>query len=61
MTFIQVCDLNHGYTAGGMLSKRHRVQVLKGLNLDLHAGQSLGLLGASGSGKSTLARLLMGL
>ena len=61
MTFIQVCDLNHGYTAGGMFSKRHRVQVLKGLNLDLHAGQSLGLLGASGSGKSTLARLLMGL
>lgn len=61
MSFIQVRDLDHGYTAGGLFSKRHRVQVLSGLNLDLHKGQSLGLLGGSGSGKSTLARLLMGL
>ena len=61
MSFIQVRDLDHGYTAGGFFSKRHRVQVLNGLTLDLHQGQSLGLLGGSGSGKSTLARLLMGL
>ena len=61
MSFIQVRDLEHGYSAGGLFSKRHRVQVLSGLNLDLHEGQSLGLLGGSGSGKSTLARLLMGL
>ena len=61
MSFIQVRDLSHGYTSGGIFSKRHRVQVLVGLSLDLHKGQSLGLLGSSGSGKSTLARLLMGL
>ena len=61
MSFIQVRDLEHGYSAGGLFSKRHRVQVLSGLNLDLHEGQSLGLLGGSGSGKSTLACLLMGL
>ena len=61
MSFIQVRNLSHGYTAGGMFSKRHRVQVLNQLNLDLPEGQNLGLLGGSGSGKSTLARLLMGL
>ena len=61
MSFIQLRDLSHGYTAGGLFSKRHRVQVLTGLNLDVLAGQSLGLLGGSGSGKSTLARLIMGL
>ena len=61
MSIFHVHNVSHGYTAGGLFSKRHRIQVLKALNLDLHEGQSLGLLGASGSGKSTLARLLMGL
>ena len=61
MNLFQIRNLSHGYTAGAMFSKRHRVQVLNGLTLDLHQGQSLGLLGGSGSGKSTLARLLMGL
>ena len=49
MNFIQVRNVSHGYTAGGFFSKRHKVQVLKGLDLDLQAGQSLGLLGSSGS------------
>ena len=61
MSFLQIRDVSHGYTAGGLFSKRHRVDVLRGLNLDLIEGQNLGLLGSSGSGKSTLARLLMGL
>lgn len=61
MSIFQVRNVSHGYTAGGLFSKRHRVQVLRELSLDLHDGQSVGLLGASGSGKSTLARLLMGL
>ena len=61
MSFLQIRDVSHGYTAGGLFSKRHRVDVLRGLNLELIEGQNLGLLGSSGSGKSTLARLLMGL
>ena len=61
MSLIQVRNVSHGYTAGGLFSKRHRIQVLSTLDLDLHEGQSLGLLGGSGSGKSTLARVLMGL
>jgi NitT/TauT family transport system ATP-binding protein len=35
--------------------------VLEGMNLELHAGQIVGLLGRSGSGKSTLLRLIAGL
>jgi NitT/TauT family transport system ATP-binding protein len=35
--------------------------VLQGMNLELRAGQIVGLLGRSGSGKSTLLRLIAGL
>src|SRR5271157_3493444 len=35
--------------------------VLEGMNLELRAGQIVGLLGRSGSGKSTLLRLMAGL
>ncbi len=35
--------------------------VLDGMNLELHEGQIMGLLGRSGSGKSTLLRLIAGL
>jgi ABC-type multidrug transport system ATPase subunit len=35
--------------------------VLRNLNIELHKGQSLIVLGANGSGKSTLLRLLAGL
>lgn len=36
-------------------------QILSGFNLDVHAGESLSVVGASGSGKSTLLGLLAGL
>ena len=39
----------------------HELLVLQGVNLQLAAGQIVGLLGRSGSGKSTLLRLIAGL
>lgn len=39
---------------------RENEPILKGLNLAIHAGSSVAIIGASGSGKSTLSQLLVG-
>lgn len=45
----------------GVCKSYGRQQVFRDLNLDLKAGQSLGLVGPNGAGKTTLLRLIVGL
>ena len=40
-------------------TKRSRSSALDGVNLSLHSGQILGLVGASGAGKSSIARAIL--
>jgi lipoprotein-releasing system ATP-binding protein len=56
MAFLAVADLHKSYTVGGT-----RLPVLRGLSLDVEAGEMVAVVGASGVGKSTLLHLLGGL
>lgn len=54
---VQVRDLHLAYHAGS----RKSVEVLKGINLTVNHGDSVGLVGESGCGKTTLAKAIAGL
>ena len=56
---MRIQDLCVDYPGRFPFARRHRA--VNGVDLALHAGQTLGLVGESGSGKSTVARAVMGL
>ncbi len=50
---LEIKDLDRCFQSG-----EEQVRVLKGLNLKIHAGEMVAIMGASGSGKSTLMNIL---
>ncbi|MEV1288500.1 dipeptide ABC transporter ATP-binding protein [Micromonospora sp. NPDC049679] len=61
---LEVRDLvKHYPVTRGVVFKKTigHVQAVDGVSLDLHSGETLGVVGESGCGKSTLARVLMNL
>src|SRR5215467_6574099 len=55
-SLIQVCRLTKSIHTG-----THRVDILRGIDLEIPKGQFAAIMGPSGSGKSTLLGLLAGL
>ncbi len=53
-------NVSLSYSGGRSLFKRECHKVLDGLNLQVHSGQTLGIVGRNGAGKSTLLKLLAG-
>jgi oligopeptide transport system ATP-binding protein len=59
---LEIRRLGVDYPVRGLPGARRRaVPALRGVDLELHEGQSLGIVGESGCGKSTLARAILGL
>jgi putative ABC transport system ATP-binding protein len=56
MALVQIRDVHKHFTRGN-----ERIDVLKGVNLDIPEGDFLALMGPSGSGKTTLLNLMGGL
>lgn len=60
---ISIKDVKKHYPIGsGLFSKKGKwLKAVDGISLDVHRGETVGLVGESGCGKSTLGRMVVGL
>src|SRR5690606_29536705 len=59
---IEVRGLSKTFSVSrGMFARRATLKAVAGVDLDVHKGEVLGIVGESGCGKSTLARMILGL
>src|SRR5215467_14238605 len=61
MPLVEVRNLVKVYPAGSSIvgKTRGEVRAVNGVALDIHAGETLGLVGESGCGKTTLGRMIL--
>ncbi|KQW08165.1 peptide ABC transporter ATP-binding protein [Leifsonia sp. Root4] len=59
MTLLEISDLRVSYPTPGF--RKPPKEVLHGITLDIHEGETVGLVGESGSGKTTIGRAVLGL
>ena len=59
-SIIQIRGLKIYFRFAGLFRKRY-LKAIDGLDLNIRAGESLGIVGESGSGKTTLAKSIVGL
>jgi oligopeptide transport system ATP-binding protein len=60
MPLLEVRNLTKVYKTEGAFGQAQReIHAVNGVSLEIHAGETLGLVGESGCGKSTLGRMLL--